>query len=64
VLVDNFRPGTLERWGLAPYRLHEVNPRLIILRITGFGQGDSRSLRHLAVHVTLDVTSDECGKTP
>ena len=28
VLVENFRPGTLERWGLGPDVLHEVNPRL------------------------------------
>lgn len=38
VLIENFRPGTLERWGIGPDRLHEVNPSLIIVRITGFGQ--------------------------
>lgn len=38
VLVENFRPGTLERWGLGPDVLHAVNPRLVILRMTGFGQ--------------------------
>jgi crotonobetainyl-CoA:carnitine CoA-transferase CaiB-like acyl-CoA transferase len=38
VLVENFRPGTLERWGLGPDRLHEVNPGLVIVRVTGFGQ--------------------------
>ncbi|WP_407940095.1 CaiB/BaiF CoA transferase family protein [Nakamurella leprariae] len=38
VVVENFRPGTFERWGLAPERLHEVNPRLILVRVTGFGQ--------------------------
>jgi len=38
VLVENFRPGTLERWGLGPDRLMEINPRLVILRISGFGQ--------------------------
>lgn len=38
VLVENFRPGTLERWGLSPERLWEINPRLIITRVTGFGQ--------------------------
>src|SRR5829696_3806129 len=38
VLVENFRPGTFERWGLAPARLHEVNPRLVLVRVTGFGQ--------------------------
>ncbi len=38
VLVENFRPGTLERLGLAPEVLHERNPDLVITRITGFGQ--------------------------
>ncbi len=38
VVVENFRPGTLERWGIGPERLHEVNPGLVVVRITGFGQ--------------------------
>src|SRR5207302_3973048 len=38
VLVENFRPGTLERWGLAPEGLLGRNPRLVVLRISGFGQ--------------------------
>jgi len=38
VLVENFRPGTLERLGLAPQILHERNPGLVITRVTGFGQ--------------------------
>ena len=38
VFIENFRPGTLERWNLAPERLHEINPCLIIARVTGFGQ--------------------------
>jgi crotonobetainyl-CoA:carnitine CoA-transferase CaiB-like acyl-CoA transferase len=38
VLVENFRPGTLERWGLGWESLHELNPKLILLRVTGFGQ--------------------------
>lgn len=38
VLIENFRPGTLERWNLAPQRLLQINPRLIVLRVTGFGQ--------------------------
>lgn len=38
VLIENFRPGTLERWNLAPDRLQAINPRLIITRVTGFGQ--------------------------
>lgn len=38
VVVENFRPGTLERWGLGPDVLLEINPRLVLLRLTGFGQ--------------------------
>jgi len=38
VLLENFRPGTLERWNLAPDQLWEINPRLIVTRVTGFGQ--------------------------
>ena len=38
VLIENFRPGTLEGWGLGPEPLHEANPRLIVLRISGYGQ--------------------------
>jgi len=38
VLVENFRPGTLERWGLGPEELHAVNPRLVLARVTAFGQ--------------------------
>jgi crotonobetainyl-CoA:carnitine CoA-transferase CaiB-like acyl-CoA transferase len=38
VLIENFRPGTLERWGLSPEVLHAINPGLVIARVTGFGQ--------------------------
>lgn len=38
VLIENFRPGTLERWGIGPEQLLARNPRLIIARVTGFGQ--------------------------
>ncbi|MEZ5171627.1 MAG: CoA transferase [Acidimicrobiia bacterium] len=38
VLVENMRPGTLDRIGLGPDLLHETNPGLVILRVTGFGQ--------------------------
>ena len=38
VLVENFRPGTLERWGLDPADLMRANPGLVVLRVTGFGQ--------------------------
>jgi formyl-CoA transferase len=38
VVVENFRPGTLERWSLGFDRLHELNPQLILARISGYGQ--------------------------
>jgi len=38
VLVENFRPGTLERWGLGYDALAERNPGLVLVRVTGFGQ--------------------------
>jgi crotonobetainyl-CoA:carnitine CoA-transferase CaiB-like acyl-CoA transferase len=38
VLIENYRPGTLEEMGLGPDVLHQRNPKLIIVRVTGFGQ--------------------------
>ncbi|AWS41615.1 CaiB/BaiF CoA-transferase family protein [Streptosporangium sp. 'caverna'] len=38
VLLENFRPGTLERWGMSPEELYAINPRLVITRVTGYGQ--------------------------
>src|SRR5215208_4400924 len=38
VLVENFRPGVMEKWGLGPDDLLTINPRLVMLRVTGFGQ--------------------------
>jgi formyl-CoA transferase len=38
VLVENFRPGTIERWGMTPEELWARNPRLIIVRVSGYGQ--------------------------
>ncbi len=38
VFIENFRPGTLEKMGLSSARLHEANPDLIIVRVSGFGQ--------------------------
>jgi formyl-CoA transferase len=38
VLVENFRPGTLEKWGLGPDALLRRNPRLIVVRVSGYGQ--------------------------
>jgi len=45
VLVENFRPGTLERWGLGWDVLHAANPRLVLARVTGFGQSGPYSSR-------------------
>jgi len=69
VLIENFRPGTLEKWGLGWESLHALNPRLVMLRVSGYGQsgpyrdrpgfgviGESMGgLRHL---------SGEPGRTP
>ncbi len=38
VLVENFRSGTLDKWGLDLATLHRANPRLVVVRLTGFGQ--------------------------
>lgn len=38
VLIKSFRPGTFERWGLDPDVLHAINPRLVMVRTSGFGQ--------------------------
>jgi crotonobetainyl-CoA:carnitine CoA-transferase CaiB-like acyl-CoA transferase len=61
VLVENFRPGTLAGWGLPMARMHELNPGLIVLRVTGFGQdgpysglpGFARSFEALSGFVNL-----------
>lgn len=45
VVVENFRPGTLERWGLGYDVLSADNPRLILLRVTGFGQSGPYAAR-------------------
>lgn len=45
VVVENFRPGTLERWGLGYDVLSEGNPGLVLLRVTGFGQSGPYSSR-------------------
>jgi formyl-CoA transferase len=43
VLIENFRPGTLEGWGLGWDALHALNPRLVMLRLSGFGQTGPRA---------------------
>lgn len=43
LFFENFRPGTLERWGLGPETLREHNPGLIVIRLSGYGQTGPRS---------------------
>jgi len=45
ILLENFRPGTLERWNLSYEALSKINPRLIMVRVTGFGQSGPYSKR-------------------
>jgi crotonobetainyl-CoA:carnitine CoA-transferase CaiB-like acyl-CoA transferase len=45
VLMENFTPGTLERWGLGWEELRAINPRLIMVRVSGYGQTGPYSKR-------------------
>jgi len=45
ILIENFKPGTLEKWNLGPDDLHAINPRLIIVRVSGYGQSGPYSSR-------------------
>ena len=45
ILIENFKPGTLEKWGLGPDVLQAINPRLIIVRVSGYGQTGPYSAR-------------------
>ncbi|WP_093087246.1 CaiB/BaiF CoA transferase family protein [Sphingobium sp. AP50] len=45
ILIENFKPGTMEKWGLGPDDLHAINPRLIIVRVSGYGQTGPYSSR-------------------
>ncbi|MBD8042839.1 CoA transferase [Arthrobacter sp. Sa2BUA2] len=45
ILLENFRPGTLEKWGLGPEVLNEANPDLVVTRISAFGQTGPLSVR-------------------
>ena len=42
VLIENFRPGTMEKWGMGWDELHTLNPKLIMLRVSGYGQDGPR----------------------
>src|SRR3546814_18172485 len=51
IVIENFRPGTMERWGLDYESLSSENPGLIMLRISGYGQsGDRKSTRLNSSH--------------
>ena len=45
ILIENFRPGTMERWGLGYEQLSAVNPRLIMIRVSGYGQTGPYALK-------------------
>lgn len=45
ILIENFRPGTLEKWNLDPVKLRKTNPGLIVVRISGYGQTGPYSAR-------------------
>lgn len=45
IIIENFRPGTLEKMGFSPEVIHEINPRAIITRCSGFGQSGPYSSR-------------------
>lgn len=45
ILIENFRPGTLEKWNLAPEDLRAINPGLIVVRVSGYGQTGPYSAR-------------------
>lgn len=45
ILIENFKPGTLEKWNLGPDVVHALNPRLIVVRVSGYGQTGPYSAR-------------------
>ena len=45
IMIENFKPGTVEKWGLGPDALHAINPRLIVVRMSGYGQTGPYSSR-------------------
>ena len=69
VLVENFRPGTMESWGLTWERLREANPKLVMLRVTGYGQTGPYRRRHGFAHIAqafggLNYLAGFPGETP
>ncbi len=69
VLVENFRPGTMESWGLGWDVLHAVNPKLVMLRVTGYGQTGPYRRRAGFAHIAqafggLNYLAGFPGETP
>jgi crotonobetainyl-CoA:carnitine CoA-transferase CaiB-like acyl-CoA transferase len=69
VVLENFRPGTLERWGLGYARLAEINPKLVMLRVSAYGQSgplkDKPGFARIAhAFAGLAYLSGEPGRTP
>ena len=69
VLVENFRPGTMESWGLTWDVLREANPKLVMLRVTGYGQTGPYRRRHGFAHIAqafagLNYLAGYPGETP
>jgi len=58
VLVENLRPGVLEKWDLGPHRMHPVNPALVILRVAGSGQIGPGAARGLPAAPEIADVSD------
>jgi succinyl-CoA:(S)-malate CoA-transferase subunit A len=69
VLVENFRPGTMEEWGLGWSEIHAANPRLVMLRVSGYGQTGPYRRRSGFAHIAqafggLNYLSGFPGETP
>ena len=69
VLVENFRPGTLESWGLTWEAIHARNPKLVMLRVTGYGQTGPYRRRSGFAHIAqsfggLNYLAGFPGETP
>ncbi len=69
VLIENFRPGTMEEWGLGWADVHAVNPRLVMLRVSGYGQTGPYRRRSGFAHIAeafggLSYLAGFPGETP
>lgn len=69
VLVENFRPGTMEEWGLGWEQIHAANPALVMLRVSGYGQTGPYRRRSGFAHIAqafggLNYLSGFPGETP